>query len=131
MARIRRGKQNEKDPRPIAVNDFIYDDPDDQSEQSPSDTPEEAVRKLRGRPAVSSSEDDSPESEGYSVPVADRPEEKSSSKKKRFFSSGIGFSASFRPADKDLNPSIMNISNESAAALSSSSLLTVHAAQTA
>ena len=41
------------------------------------------------------------------------------------------FSASFRPAGKGLNPSNMNISNESAAALSSSSLLTVHAAQTA
>ena len=101
MARIRRGKQNGKDPRPIAVNDFIYDDPDDQSEQSPSDTPEEAVRKLRGRPAVSSSEDDSPESEGYSVPVADRPEEKSSSKKKRFFSSGIGRDENLEPGPKE------------------------------
>ena len=49
MARVRRGQRSEKDPRPVATNDFIYEQTDDDPSLLISDTPEEAVRKLRGR----------------------------------------------------------------------------------
>ena len=58
MARTRRNQQPDKDPRPIAVNDFIYEDTEDHTEFH-SDTPEEAVRKLRGQtPADAESKGD-------------------------------------------------------------------------
>ena len=53
LARLRRSKQPEKDPRPIAVDDFIYEKNGDEPDSSFSDTPEEAIRKLRGRPEAS------------------------------------------------------------------------------
>ena len=71
MARFRRTpKKPEKDPRPVVVNDFIYDTPASESsgsEASRSETPEEAIRKLRGRgeesaaPSVPASEASSAE----------------------------------------------------------------------
>ena len=52
MALFRRGKQPEKDPRPVAVNDFIYDTPDDpDSGASVSETPEEAAHRRLEEPA--------------------------------------------------------------------------------
>ena len=51
MARIRRGQQPPQDPRPVAVDDFIYEETEEPSSVPQSDTPEEAVRKLRGRHA--------------------------------------------------------------------------------
>ena len=48
MSRTRRRQQPDNDPRPVAVNDFIYEESDDLTESLQSDTPEEAVRKLRG-----------------------------------------------------------------------------------
>ncbi len=52
MARFRplsRGKK--EDSRPEVRDDFIYDEPDAAPSGIASDTPEEALRKLRGRPA--------------------------------------------------------------------------------
>ena len=69
MARKRRRQQNDNDPRPVAVNDFIYEETDDHSSAPSSDTPEEAVRKLRARTAddIEGSADD--DSETVSEPV--------------------------------------------------------------
>ena len=89
MARFRRGKQNEKDPRPVAVNDFIYNDPDDTAEAPLSDTPEEAVRKLHGR-AGSAPEGESPETGAGSVADAVGTDQKAAPKKRKFFSSRVG-----------------------------------------
>ena len=56
MAKLRHGQKPDKDPRPVAVNDFIYDSSDDSPSSAGTDsgsfhseTPEEAIRKLRGR----------------------------------------------------------------------------------
>ena len=56
MAILRRGQKLDKDTRPVVVDDFIYDSPDvplssgSAGPDTPhSETPEEAVRKLRGR----------------------------------------------------------------------------------
>lgn len=57
MARTRRRQQPDNDPRPVAVNDFIYEESDDLTESLQSDTPEEAIRKLRGRSASDAEND--------------------------------------------------------------------------
>jgi hypothetical protein len=54
MAGRRRLERKTEERRPVVADDFIYDDPDvsrpDDQEQSPdSDTPEEAIRKLKRR----------------------------------------------------------------------------------
>lgn len=69
MARARRRQQVDNDPRPIALNDFIYEEPDDSESDIPSDTPEEAVRKLRSH-SLSDSED----TDMYSEEEKPRPE---------------------------------------------------------
>ena len=54
MARFGKNEKKSRDDRPIQVNDFIYNDPDDpsgtMSDTLQSDTPDEAIRKFRGRP---------------------------------------------------------------------------------
>ena len=69
MAGKRRLRRHEEESRPVVINDFIYDDPRPsdsvpEDESVFSDTPEEAIRKLRGRqpgetsdPASDSTED--------------------------------------------------------------------------
>ena len=60
MAKLRRGqKKPVNDPRPVAVNDFIYETPDDpvlsgsaDSGSIHSETPEEAVRKFRSQTGI-------------------------------------------------------------------------------
>ena len=52
MPRLKRHGKPETDSRPVVTDDFIYDDPDNngsQPEPVSSDTPDEAMRKLRGR----------------------------------------------------------------------------------
>ncbi len=53
----RRGKKQE-DVRPIVVDDYIYNDPEESASDDSvaSDTPDEAIRKLRGRSREDSSE---------------------------------------------------------------------------
>ena len=49
MARFRPLSRHKKeDPRPDVKDDFIYDEPEDNASGASSDTPEEALRKLRG-----------------------------------------------------------------------------------
>ena len=54
MARFKWKKREEKkDPRPAVTDDFIYDEPrSDAASSVASDTPEDALRKLRGDPEV-------------------------------------------------------------------------------
>ena len=51
MAMFKKRRQEpEQETRPLVTDDFIYDDPDAKADNvPPSDTPEEAIRKLRGR----------------------------------------------------------------------------------
>lgn len=49
MPRFRlRPRENKKENRPAVTDDFIYDEPEAESSSAASDTPEEALRKLRG-----------------------------------------------------------------------------------
>ena len=58
MAFLKKRNKKQKEVRPIVVDDYIYNDPEDaDSEDSiASDTPDEAIRKLRGRSAEESSD---------------------------------------------------------------------------
>lgn len=71
-ARRRLDRKKEEDRRPVVTDDFIYDDPvgsePDASDTVPhSDTPEEAVRKLRRRNTSSSSTEPQDETTDSSV----------------------------------------------------------------
>ena len=106
MAKSRRGRKNENDPRPIATDDFIYETPDETSSDSResdafnSETPEEAIRRLRGRRSSESS--DSRESGEISEPPADAADEESASPKKRkVYSSGIMLDDNLQPIRKE------------------------------
>ena len=83
MAAKRRLEKNKEDRRPVVTDDFIYDDPlhmepDDTVTGPVSDTPEEAVRKLRRKapdsadpapsaPSADSSSGSGPEDSGRST----------------------------------------------------------------
>lgn len=65
MAGRRRLERKPEDHRPVVTDDFIYDDPeaaDRPSEVPGSDTPEEAIRKLRRKSAQTLPETSDPES---------------------------------------------------------------------
>ena len=93
MARFRITKKQREDTRPVVSDDFIYDDPTGSaasSDSSPlSDTPEEAIRKLRGRSASSTdtSESTSPDSDRSSDTESPKTSEKPASYK--VYSSGV------------------------------------------
>ena len=73
MARLRINKRRQDDQRPAVSDDFIYDEPDQPVSAVPdSDTPEEAVRKLRGRKAEPETESgqESQDAEPSSSPSA-------------------------------------------------------------
>ena len=94
MARFHRNRQPEEDTRPVATDDFIYDETDSAGDTVLSETPEEAVRKLRGR-SVRSAEEESDKS----------PEEKAVEKelnrvvpnKRKVYSSGIVLDDQLQP----------------------------------
>ncbi len=101
MAKIRRGHKSDQDPRPVAVNDFIYDSPEDSSSADNgiphSETPEEAIRKLRGydktEPSGISSEDrPASASEEEGQPVVPN--------KRKVYSSGYMLDDNLQPAGK-------------------------------
>ncbi len=85
----RRGK-TKKDIRPVVVDDYIYNDPEDSvsADSVSSDTPDEAIRKLRGRSAEDSSE--SPKTD-------DQPEKGTAPS--RVFSSGIMLDENLQPVE--------------------------------
>ncbi|MBQ3705815.1 MAG: rod shape-determining protein MreC [Clostridia bacterium] len=49
MARIKLPGRKKDDDRPLVKDDFIYNEPDEAPSPNVSDTPDEALRKLRGR----------------------------------------------------------------------------------
>lgn len=80
-----RPRSDAKSERPAVTDDFIYDEPEDASSPSlASDTPEEALRKLRG---------DKPEEAEESAPV----EEPKPSPRKRFHSSSSDVEDDLQP----------------------------------
>ena len=85
----KRGKAS-KDLRPVVVDDYIYSDPEDSAsaDSVSSDTPDEAIRKLRGRSA-----EDSPKS-----PETDVHQGKGSAPS-RVFSSGIMLDENLQPVE--------------------------------
>ena len=113
MARFRRTPKPEKDPRPVVVNDFIYDTPsaDAASEESRSETPEEAIRKLRGRgedpapPSAPSQEASSPEAPSAESAPADTPEDPdvipAKPNKRKVYSSGYMLDDNLQPIGRE------------------------------
>ena len=106
MARLRhRQKSDEKDTRPVVVNDFIYDSEDDSaSAGSPengsvhSETPEEAIRRLRGRSAT--------EEKDETPPPADTPPETEDGSpvvpnKRKVYSSGYILDDNLQPVGRE------------------------------
>ena len=113
MARFRRTPKPEKDPRPVVVNDFIYDTPsaDAASEEPRSETPEEAIRKLRGRgedpapPSAPSQEASSPETPSAESAPADAPEDPevipAKPNKRKVYSSGYMLDDNLQPIGRE------------------------------
>ena len=94
MARPRRGQRSEKDSRPVATDDFIYEQTEEDSVTVSSDTPEEAVRKLRVR---NGKDPDSsvPEDEN-TYPDENRPVPN----KRKVYSSGVILDDNLEPVGK-------------------------------
>lgn len=94
MARPRRGQRSEKDSRPVATDDFIYEQTEEDSVTVSSDTPEEAVRKLRVRndkdPYSSVPEDEN------TYPDENRPVPN----KRKVYSSGVILDDNLEPVGK-------------------------------
>ena len=94
MARLRHKKISGNDPRPIAVDDFIYDPAESDSPETPaSDTPEDAIRKLRSRAA--SKPDETSGTEG------DAPEIGSRENKRKVYSSGVVLDDELKPVARE------------------------------
>ena len=97
MSARRRLKRNTEDHRPVVTDDFIYDEPDTASAEQEqddiaSDTPEEAVRKLRRKaPEEPAGDEDENEEPGASD------SEETPPKQRKVYSSGIML-------DDDLQP---------------------------
>ena len=107
MARVRRRRQPDNDPRPVAVNDFVYDADDDSPLSSQlSDTPEEAIRKLRGRrgaeePETADRETDSGlETDAHAEAGTEEASEGSGPKKRTVYSSGVSLDDDLLPVRK-------------------------------
>ena len=105
MSARRRLERSTEDRRPIVANDFIYDDPSPDTdivntttETDYSDTPEEAIRKLRRR--KSSATEKNPEQ-----PVeTDSTSETSEEKKHTVYSSGIMLDENLQPVQTGKKP---------------------------
>ena len=100
MAGRRRLERKTDDRRPVVTDDFIYDDPqqsftDGNSDPVSSDTPEEAVRKLRKRTSQNDIESEENDSRSGSVS-----EEKAASERGNVYSSGIRLDENLQPVYK-------------------------------
>lgn len=103
MAKLRHGQKPDKDPRPVAVNDFIYDSSDDSPSSAGTDsgsfhseTPEEAIRKLRGRSEAEkedSSSGVSPSDDSDEIPVVPN--------KRKVYSSGYILDDNLQPVGRE------------------------------
>ena len=97
MAGRRRLERKTDDRRPVVTDDFIYDDPqqsfsDSESDPVSSDTPEEAVRKLRKRTSQNDNELEENDSRSDAAP-----EEKAASERDTVYSSGIRLDENLQP----------------------------------
>lgn len=95
----KRRSDKKEDRRPVVTDDYIYDDPDSAltsgSENGPvSDTPEEAIRKLRGKKNIPIDENDSSAPDSDSD---DSPAEESSGTSSTVYSSGIMLDENLQP----------------------------------
>ena len=100
MAARKRSEKNSQDPRPVVTDDFIYDDPlfsdAERSDSDPvSDTPEEAIRKLRHKKSGSEPEDSSYKSSGSSTK-----KESDDPGHEKIYSSGIMLDDNLQPVRK-------------------------------
>ena len=111
MARFKKSNSSSRDDRPIQVNDFIYNDPDgltdSASDALQSDTPDEAIRKFRGRPK----EEPAPAASELSVeqsggPSGDSPEDadhnpipEKKDAPRKVYSSGVILDDDLQPVD--------------------------------
>ena len=98
MPLLRRSNKQKETERPVVSDDYIYDDPDEKEEQPSSETPDEALRKLRGKRSVSSSEAEGANSETSPDAPSPSAEEKETSsdyepipkgEKRKVYASGI------------------------------------------
>ena len=97
MAGKKRRERPDNDPRPIVVNDFIYNDPDgldDTSETVTSETPDEAIRKFRGK-----TKEESPAPEAADKEAAETVPEKKGPAAPKVFSSGVILDENLQPVD--------------------------------
>ena len=97
MAGRRRLERKTDDRRPVVTDDFIYDDPrqsfaDSESDPVSSDTPEEAVRKLRKRTARNDMEPEDKDSRSGSDS-----EEEAAPERGTVYSSGIKLDENLQP----------------------------------
>lgn len=98
MAGRRRQKQKNEEQRPVVTDDFIYDDPkeqphgDSESFAFNSDTPEEAVRKLRHSPRHAEKKNEADEQ------LSDAAQEKDTAQQRgTVYSSGIILDENLQP----------------------------------
>ena len=99
MPGFRKREKHVPDDRPVVVDDFIYEDPEDSSGESDSpasDTPEEAIHKLRVRQIKHP--DDSAEDESSSADP-EKPAGKGSSSDRKVYSSGVILDDDLQPVD--------------------------------
>ena len=97
MAGRRRLERKTDDRRPVVTDDFIYDDPrqsfaDSESDPVSSDTPEEAVRKLRKRTARNDMEPEDNDSR-----TGSDSEEEAAPERGTVYSSGIKLDENLQP----------------------------------
>lgn len=90
MPILKKRDRKPKDVRPIVVDDYIYNDPEDpdSGDSVASDTPDEAIRKLRGH----SKEDSSDTAE-------DRKKDQDEPAPSRIFSSGVMLDENLQPVE--------------------------------
>ena len=93
----KRRKRTEADDRPIVVDDFIYNDPDDlesNSETIASETPDEAIRRFRGK-----SKDESPAPDHAEPETPEDVPDKKTPPAPKVFSSGVILDENLQPVD--------------------------------
>lgn len=95
----RRRLERKEDKRPVVTDDFIYEDPDDKLTEPAgglaSDTPDEALRKLRKRPAGTAAEDTGADSSDTVSSGEEEPAQEAPAKK--VYSSGITLDENLQP----------------------------------
>lgn len=97
MAGKKRRERPENDPRPIVVDDFIYNDPDNLdsgSDTVASETPDEAMRKFRGKP-----KEESPASDKAEPDTPETVPDKKAPSAPKVFSSGVILDENLQPVD--------------------------------